>query len=564
MTGRHKKRQATILKNDNNEIIMGTEDKLERWKEYIQTLFDDDRPCSPPSTDNRINEKGPEITKEEVIHAVKPQKDGKATGPDNINVEILKLIADNESKSLDLITALFNKIYDTGKIPTDWLKSTFVALPKKSNSSQCDDYRILSLMSHVLKTFLRIIHTRIYKKCEFQMSDTQFGFRNGLGTREALFALNVLTQRCRDMNVDVYACFIDYRKAFDCVNHQKMIEILRTTGVDEQDLRIISELYWHQTATIEIEHTTSEDIQIRRGVRQGCVLSPLLFNLYSESIFREALDEVQGGIKINGISIDNIRYADDTVLIASNAQELQNIINAVVHHSEMFGLHLNVSKTKTLVFSKTPINVQVYAKGQIIEQVNSIKYLGTNINSQCNPKKEILSRIEQARKTFMSIKTFFTRSDLSLQLRIRMIRCYVFSVLLYGCESWTMDSEIEKRIDAFEMYIYRRMLRIPWVQRVTNVEVLRRMCKQKELLRIIKERKMQYLGHVLRGERYELLQVILEGKVQGKRSVGRRQNSWLKDLRRWFDRSSAEIFRAAVSKTTIAIWIANLRKETAQ
>jgi len=163
----------------------------------------------------------------------------------------------------------------------------------------------------------------------------------------------------------------------------------------------------------------------------------------------------------------------------------------------------------------------------------------------------------------MSMKTFFTRSDLSLQLRIRMVRCYVFSVLLYGCESWTLDIQTEKRIEAFEMYIYRRMLRVSWIQRVTNNEILQRMGKQKELLNTIKERKMQYLGHVLRGERYKLLQIIIEGKVEGRRSVGRRQNSWLRDLRRWFDRSSTEIFRAAASKVIIAIWIADLRKETA-
>lgn len=365
------------------------------------------------------------------------------------------------------------------------------------------------------------------------------------------------------MNVNVFACFIDYRKAFDCVNHQKMIKILRTTGVDEQDLRFISELYWHQTAVVEMKQSTSEDIQIRRGVRQGCVLSPLLFNLYSETIFREALDRIQGGIKFNGIPINNIRYADDTVIIANDIQELQSIIDSVVHYSEMFGLHLNVSKTKLLVFSKTPINAHLRVKGQTIEQVTSIKYLGANINSQCNPKREIFSRIEQARKIFVRMKSFFTRRDLSAELRTRMARCYVFSVLLYGCESWTLDSQTEKRIEAFEMYVYRRMLRISWVQRITNDEVLQRMQKQKEILNTIKERKMQYLGYVMRGGRYEILRLIIEGKVQGKRSVGRRQNSWLKDLRRWFERSSAEIFRAAVSRATIAIWIANLRQEMA-
>ena len=108
-----------------------------------------------------------------------------------------------------------------------------------------------------------------------------------------------------------------------------------------------------------------------------------------------------------------------------------------------------------------------------------MKYLGAMMDEQCDCKKEIKCRIEQARRQFMSMKKLFVRSDLSLQLRMRMIRCYVFSILLYGCESWTLDQYIEKRIDAFEMYIYRRLLRIPWVLKISNEEVLHRMKKQK-------------------------------------------------------------------------------------
>lgn len=384
-----------------------------------------------------------------------------------------------------------------------------------------------------------------------------------MGTREALFSLNVLTQRCRDMNVDVFACFIDYKKAFDCVTHQKIINILKSTGIDAQDLKIISGLYGQQTATVKVEGCTSEEIAIRRGVRQGCVLSPLLFNLYSATVFNEALENTRAGIKINGNIIKNIRYADDTVIMASSISELQSLMDLIVKHSEDFGLYMNTSKTKLLVFLKTPRPATLKLHGETIAQVSSLKYLGSLVNQQCDPKLEIRSRIAQARITLNNMKTLLANRNLSLELRIRILRCYVFPVLLYGCESWTIDATTEKRIEAFEMYAYRRMLRISWTEHKSNIEVMHQMGKHKELLTTIKERKLEYLGHIMRGERYEILRLIIEGKIEGRRSVGRRQNSWLRDLRRWFVQTSIDIFRAAVSRATIAIWIANLHRETA-
>lgn len=134
-----------------------------------------------PITNDQINEKGPDITKEEVIHATKTQKDRKATGSDGTHAEVLKLIADEEGAGLNILTSLLNTVYKTGIIPTYRLKSTFITIPKKNKATKCDDYRLISLISHVLKVFLRIIHTRIYKKCESQVNGCQFGFRNGVG-----------------------------------------------------------------------------------------------------------------------------------------------------------------------------------------------------------------------------------------------------------------------------------------------------------------------------------------------------------------------------------------------
>uniref|UniRef100_A0A8D8UV31 Uncharacterized protein n=1 Tax=Cacopsylla melanoneura TaxID=428564 RepID=A0A8D8UV31_9HEMI len=154
----------------------------------------------------------------------------------------------------------------------------------------------------------------------------------------------------------------------------------------------------------------------------------------------------------------------------------------------------------------------------------------------------------------------FKSHDLSLETKIRLLRCYVYSVLLYGVETWTMKDETEKKLEAFELWLYRRILKISWTQKITNTEVLRRMNTKPELLKIVKCRKLQYLGHIMRNsDRYYLLQQILQGKINSKRGPGRRRISWLANLRNWFNMSSAGLFRAATNKVIIAMMIANIR-----
>ena len=154
-------------------------------------------------------------------------------------------------------------------------------------------------------------------------------------------------------------------------------------------------------------------------------------------------------------------------------------------------------------------------------------------------------------------KLLITR-NLYLKTRIRILRCYVFPTLLYGVESWTLNQQTTGKMESFEMWCYRRMLRISWKDRVRNEQVLLRMEKRPEIIKTIKVRKLQYLGYVMRGDRYRILKLIIEGKIQGSRSVGRR-TSWLRNLREWYKVSSIELFRSAVSRVKIAMMISKLR-----
>lgn len=554
--GIYRSRIIGKIVDNHDKVVIDKKQRLEIWGKYIEELFEDNRPTP---LDTPIDEEsGLSITESEVQNAIKHMKDGKAPGPDSFRSEFLKLM---DEEGIRWLTKMFNRIYDSGEIPQEWLKSEFIILPKKPGAKSCGDYRTISLMSHLLKVFLKIIHKRIYRMCEEGLTETQFGFRDALGTREALFAIQVLFQRCRDVNCDIFACFIDYQKAFDRVQHGKLIKILQQLGLGGKDRRIITNLYWNQVAHVRVEGDVSEELEIRRGVRQGCVLSPLLFNVYSEKIFEEALYELDEGILVNGERLNNIRYADDTVVFADSMEGLQRLMDRVVESSSKYGLDLNINKTKYMIISKNTLPARrLIVKNEEIKRVGQYIYLGTVINDQWDNSQEIKCRIEKARSAFVRMKTLFTSRDLTLDTKVRLLRCYVFSVLLYGVETWTLTEASCKKLEAFEMWLYRRMLRISWKQKKTNHEVLQRMKKETEIMKTVKIRKLQYLGHIMRNpDRYGLLQRILQGKVVGRRSPGRRRISWLKNLRTWFASTTTGLFRAAVNKVLIARMVANIQ-----
>ena len=351
-------------------------------------------------------------------------------------------------------------------------------------------------------------------------------------------------------------------RAFDTVRRDKLITILQEIGLDGRDIRLIANLYWNQTADIRINNQTSGKISIMRRVRQGCVLSPLLFNLYAEKIFREPVEDKTKGIIANGIVINNLRYADDTVLLATDRDDLQTLLLSVTDHSQQMGLKINIEKTQWMVISKniniTNNSADIRINGDIVQRVQAYKYLGCWVNEKWDLLQEIKCRIEQARTSFRKMQKVLTNRELKITLRIRLLRCYVFSILFYGMEAWTLTETMCKRIEAFEMWAHRRMLRISWMDRVTNQAVMQRLNKEREVLNTIKRRKLEYFAHVMRNPKYEMLHVIIQGKIEGKRGPGRRKTSWLQNLRQWYGVSTTTLFRSAVDKVKIMRLIANV------
>ena len=173
-------------------------------------------------------------------------------------------------------------------------------------------------------------------------------FRKGSGTRDQIANIRWIIKRAREFQKNIYFCFIDNAKAFDCVDHNKLWKILKEMGIPDHLPCLLRNLYAGQEATIRTGHGTTEGFQIGKGVHQGCILSPCLLNFYAEYIMRHAaLEEAQAGIKIARRHINNLRYADDTTLMAES-EELKSLLMKVKEESEKVGLKLNIRKTKIM------------------------------------------------------------------------------------------------------------------------------------------------------------------------------------------------------------------------
>ena len=173
---------------------------------------------------------------------------------------------------------------------------------------------------------LNILYDRLQQYMNHEFPDVQTGFRKGRGTRDQIANIHWIITKAREFQKNIYFSFIDYIKAFDCMDHKKLRKILKEMGIPDHLTCLLRNLYAGQEARVRTGHGTIDWFQIGKGVHQGCILSPFLFNFYAEYIMRNAgLDEAQAGIKIAGRNIDNLRNEDDTTLMEEREEELKSL-----------------------------------------------------------------------------------------------------------------------------------------------------------------------------------------------------------------------------------------------
>ena len=332
----------------------------------------------------------------------------------------------------------------------------------------------------------------------------------------------------------LYMVFIDYHKAFDMVNHEEMFNMI---NIPEYEKQLIIGLYaGAKLIVLRYNSKLGEKQQIGKGVLQGDALSPALFNVFIERILDKA--NIKGDEMGRKIPAE-LRYADDIVLIAESLDEMREKVGKVNVASKEEGMRINIRKTKAMTIGGEEGDITL--EGESLEWVESFQYLGSNIDKTAGSSKEILRRIAIGKDEMRKMSRILKSKELSRKTKVTIIKTRVWSKMCYGCEAWTMTREDERRINAADMWVWRRMANIKWDDFRTNDKV-REMTgtRDEHLMRAIKRRKCRFFGHVMR-QKGIVWNLANTREVGGKR--GRPSARWKSDVARWMGKREEEIVR---------------------
>ena len=517
------------VKDLEGNTIFDKEEQNRRWMEHFQTLLNRPPPENPPDIlparrDLPISCDPP--TREEIAQAARKLNSNKAAGPDSIPPEALK--ADIDS-TVEVLHKLFEKIWNDERFPQDWREGHLVKLPKKGDLGNCSNYRGITLLSIPGKVFNRVLLDRIKDAVDAQLRDNQAGFRKNRSCIDQIATLRIIIEQSIEWNSSLFVNFIDYEKAFDSVDRASLWKIMRHYGIPKKIVNLTERMYDGTSCRVLNDGQLTDSFEIKTGVRQGCLLSPFLFILAIDWALKETTAGKKDGIQWTLWSqLDDLDFADDLALLSHNQQQMQRKTSQLEKLSKCLGLRIHPGKSKVLKVKSTS-KEPVIVNDKPLEEVENFTYLGSIMNDRGGTTADIKARTGKARVAFNSLKKVWKDRTISNKTKVRLFNSNVKSVLLYGCETWSLTQTLLKKLQSFVNTCLRRILRIHWPERICNTDLWER-TSQQPLDEEIGQRRWRWIGHTLRKPNSSITRHALQWNPQGRRNPGRPRATWRRGI----------------------------------
>ena len=417
----------------------------------------------------------PIFSMEELQTALSKLRRGRAPGPDNLRSDILLLLDYYGEQQL---LELYNQCWTSKTVPKDWKNAIAVSFYKgKGDDSDPSNYRPISLLNTTYKIYATMLQERLANNYDSRIRQNQYGFRRGRGTTQPLFVLRRLQDYSSRTGVPFHCLFVDWKQAFDKLDHSSMIIALQRLGVHQHYLDIIQDIYNDPTFYTVGMQGEKQHATPHTGIRQGCPLSPYLFVMVLSVILSDVDTRLlRHGIPTNtwsvGKPVYDLEYADDTLLFGISVQVVEEYLRHLQVEASLYGLLLNLTKTELLKHPKLEDEQLRFSNGDPVQIADSVKYLGSQVSWNHPTNTALHHRYALAKTSFNKLQHLW-RSSLPRKTKVHIFQANIVSALIYGVAPLTMEPKHFHKLDSWYFQLLRRVLGIKssYYSRISNKEV---------------------------------------------------------------------------------------------
>lgn len=561
----NKGKQMRSIKDGNNNLKTQEKDILETWRVHYENKFADETPEEEEGENNQPEENAEtpteSITEEEVCLAVKKMRNGKAAGEDEITPELIKK---GGEVVIQWLKKLYNQCWETETIPQDWEKNVIVPIHKKGETTQCENYRAICLSSCALKIYSRILEIKLRNEIEEELEEEQAAYRKGRQTQDHIYTLRTIIEKRIGKGKKLHLAFIDLKAAFDTIPRKQIWDTLENMRLTNKIKNVVKSLYKNVRGEVRLNGQKSTEFSMKKGIKQGDSLSPLLFIIAMNDIIKKCKRRSPktkiGNWNMQPVYIQNLIYADDIIIIAENTDQLQRALNIWNEEIQTAKLTVNIQKTKVMHVTKQgdEEHNRITLDNQPIEEVRSLEYLGVTITNDGRIDGEIGNRVNKANQVYYSIyNTILGKREVSNKTKLHIYAAIYTPTLTYGAESWTMNNKHKSKITAAEMKFLRKITGKTRRDRIRNT-THREQLQQEPLITKIEKKQMTWFGHLIRMREDRLPKRALEARVEGRRPSGRPRKTWtdgIEEQARIRGKTIADVKRIAADKHRYNRWI---------